>query len=542
MALWSVTEESVLLMLQGWGAAVETVRIVPTGSSGAPAPVYLDGDTAVIEAERAGLPRSTQGVQVDSLTHQLNDPRAAARLAAVCAPLVTSTWRHAGLPSDPRLAGLMLELDQLRAEAQLRRRQPSLRLLLPTISTWLARTPISGSDDAAAYQLLTAVCPRADALVFPTSTTEHVKPALVDYLGPAVMREYVTTWRRILAAPDQRSAVMSLAEAWLQLADARLPRHHDRTSNPELLSRASRRATSDLEQAEATALEAVASLRADLDATATTERRTTELDPDHGIAGAGTGLPAHRSLRHRPATEEDHLLRTQLRAALSVAKRRQLSTVDHPTQAPTGRTDTRELVRMSAQQHAGTPVTATPWTRHIPEMDDQPDIRVAAVLDTSASMAPWLESATALMWAVACAAHDLGGSATVWGFGGDAFEIVRIGSAPHLVPQIRDTGAGSDGYAEAVSRACDSADLIGSRGARLLVVLTDGRLKDPEEARRLQQTLADAVASGVTVLWALTGGTTNALVPDQAIVAQGVTPRRFAEAVNRVLINTVSAT
>lgn len=540
MALWSVTEESVLLMLQGWGVTVEQVVIVPTGSSGAPAAVYLDGDTAVIEAEPAGLPRSMQGVQVDSLTHQLADPRAAARMAAVCAPLVTSTWRQAGLPSDRRLAETMLELDQLRAEAQLRRRQPSLRLLLPTISTWLARAPISGSDDAAAYQLLTTVCPRADGLVFPTSTTEHVKAALVDYLGPAVMREYVTTWRRILAAPDQRSAVMSLATTWLQLADARLPRHRDRASSPELLSRASRRATSALEEAEATALEEVASLRADFADTATEVQRNTELDPDHGIAGAGTGLPAHRSLRHRPATEEDQLLRAQLRSALSVAQRRQLSIVDHPTQTPTGRTDTRELVRMSAQQHAGTPITATPWARHIPEMDDQPDIRVAAVLDTSVSMAPWLESATALMWAVACAARDLGGSATVWGFGGDAFEIVRIGSSPHLVPQIRDTGAGSDGYADAVSLACDSAALIGSRGARLLVVLTDGRLPDPEEARRLQQTVADAVASGVTVLWALTGGTTNALAPDQAIVAQGVTPRRFAEAVNRVLISTVS--
>lgn len=194
---------------------------------------------------------------------------------------------------------------------------------------------------------------------------------------------------------------------------------------------------------------------------------------------------------------------------------------------------------MTAQQHAQTIVTATPWTRHIPEMDDQPDIGVAAVLDTSASMAPWLESATTLMWAVAGAAHDLGGGAAVWGFGGEAFEIIRGGSAPHLVPRIRDSGSGSDGYADAVSLACRSVDLIGSRGARLLVVLTDGRLPAPE-ARQLQQVISDAADSGVTVLWALTGGTANAVVPDRAIVAQGVTPRRFADTVNRVLISTVS--
>lgn len=539
MALWSTTEQSVLNMLQGWGVTVDQVHIVPGGNSESMAAARIDGNTAVIDAERARLPRSMQGAQVDSLTHQLSDPRAAARMAAVSAPLVASTWRQASLPADPRLAETMLELDQLRAEAQLRRHHPSLRLVLPTVSTWLARTPISGGDDAAAYQLLTAVCPRADALVIPTSTTENIKSDLADYLGPAAMREYVTLWRQVLAAPDQRSAVLALASAWLQLSDARLPQHRDLSSSPALLARASRRATADLEVAEEAAVTAVAELRDDIGDLDDQGRRTTELDPDHGAAGAGTGLPMHRNLRHRAATDEDRLLRRQLRTALSVAKRRQLATVDRATQIPTGRTNTRELVRMTAQQHAQTIVTATPWTRHIPEMDDQPDIGVAAVLDTSASMAPWLESATTLMWAVAGAAHDLGGGAAVWGFGGEAFEIIRGGSAPHLVPRIRDSGSGSDGYADAVSLACRSVDLIGRRGARLLVVLTDGRLPAPE-ARQLQQVISDAADSGVTVLWALTGGTANAVVPDRAIVAQGVTPRRFADTVNRVLISTVS--
>lgn len=543
MSLWSATEESTLLLLQGWGVDVAGVRIEPAGTSGALAAARLEGRTAVIEAEPARLPRSLQGAQVDSLQHQLDSPRAAGRIAAVCAPLLTSTWRQAPLPADPRLAARMLELDQVRAEAHLRRHHPSLRLLLPTVSTWLARTPIAGSDDAAAHQLLAAVCPRADALVIPTSTTEHVKGALVDYLGPTVMREYVTLWRQVLAAPDQRSALLGLATEWLRLSDLHLPRHEDRASTPELMAVTSRRATVDLETAEADAVDAVTRLRSEIvdgDDSGAAARRTTNIDPDHGAAGAGTGLPAHRALRHRAPTEAHLLLRTQLRAALSVAKQRQLATVARPTQIPTGRTNTRELVRMTAQQHTGTPVTATPWTRHIPEMDTRPDIRVAAVLDTSVSMAPWLASATELMWAVACAAHDLGGAATVWGFGGDAFEIVRGGSSPHLVPQIRDSGAGSDGYADAVTQACRSVDLLGTDGARLLVVLTDGRLPTAE-ARDLQQAVSDAADSGVTVLWALTGGTSDRLVPDQAILAQGVTPRRFVDTVHRVLISTVSS-
>ncbi|PZU00906.1 MAG: hypothetical protein DI630_13505, partial [Gordonia sp. (in: high G+C Gram-positive bacteria)] len=71
MALWSVTEESVLRMLQGWGVKVDQVDIVPTGTSGSAAAVRLEGNTAVIEAERARLPRLMQGAKVDALVHQL---------------------------------------------------------------------------------------------------------------------------------------------------------------------------------------------------------------------------------------------------------------------------------------------------------------------------------------------------------------------------------------------------------------------------------------------------------------------------------------
>lgn len=540
MALWQTTEQSVQTLLQGWGLPVDEVQLVAAGHGPATPATTVDGTSVVINTDAGRLPRTMQGARVESLTRQLADPTSAARLAAVCAPLLTSTWRAVPLPEDMELAATLLLLDQSRAEAQIQRQHPVLRALLPTVATWLTRAPIAGSDDAVAYQLLSTVCPRADALVLPTTATARIKAQLVDYLGPVAMREFMSVWRALLAAPDQRSVLLDLSEQWLALAHAHLPRHQDRVSTPTLLATTAQHATNDLEAIEAAAMRRIEAQRDEANELDGALHPDTEFDPDHGLAGAGTGLPAHRALRHRAPTEADTSLRNELRSALSVAQSRQVTTIARPSHTPIGRADPRELVRMSAQRHSGTPVTAAPWTRHIPEMDAQPDILVAAVLDTSASMAPWLATAAPLMWAVSCAAHDLGGAAAVWGFGGDAFEIIQAGSAPHLVPHVIDSGSGSTGYAAAVATACDQVRLLGTGGARLLVVLTDGRLHDPEEARHLQRTVADAVASGVTVLWALTGGTAEALAPDQAIVVPGVTPGRFADTVRRVLIRTVT--
>lgn len=542
MSLWTTTEESVKKMLQGWGRPVQQVTIVPPGGGPAAIPATLTRRDVIIDADAARLPRAMQGARADALTFQLRDPQSAAKLAAVCAPLAMSTWRSAPLPEDELLRETMLELDQVRAEAHLRRVDPNVRLLLPTVATWLARAPIVGSDDAVAYQLLTGVCPRADALVLPTAATERIKTALVDYLGAGAMRQFVSQWRSLLAAGDQRSVVQECAATWIELAETHLPGYLDRAGSPVLLAVAARHATADLEQIETDEIARIARLRTELDDTGDLERPDAVLDPDHRPGGAGTGLPANLGLRHRSPTDDDVQLRRDLREALAVARARQIATAAHPSSTPSGRADTRELVRMAAQRHNGTAITATPWTRHIPEIDDEPDILVAAVLDASASMSPWMASAAPLMWAIACAAHDLGGGAAVWGFAGEVFEIIRGGSAPHLVPQLPDSRAGSTGYAAAVAAACQAVELTSRKGARLLVVLTDGQLHDPEEARRLQRALADVTASGATVLWALTGSTVDAIVPDQVTIAQGVTPNRFADIARTVLLNTVRTT
>lgn len=540
MAMWSNTGESLQRALEGWGHTVSAVQIASSATSTRPSQaVTIDDDDAVtVHRAAARIPTELQGISVDTDADLLEHPVAAAQLLSTIAPVAMSRWRRGGLPDDPRLRGAVLELDQIRAEAHLLSAHPELRPAWWCAAPWLTRAPFVGSDDAIARQVLTHVCPRADALVVPLTATRHLKPALVGYLGPEVVQQFVDLWRELLAVPDQASLVVDVAQRWVDALDTYLPDHGDRAGRSVRMSKAALRTADELHQIAAAAQATVAERREKwlakppgLDG----RRQDPEVADEFFVEGAGTGLPTNRALLHRPPTGADTEMRKEVTAALSVARERRPELVDAPTSSPVGRADSRELVAWTVQRVQGRQITATPWRRRQPEPVLSPRLSVAAVFDTSASMAPWLDTAAPLMWAVACAAHDLGGDATVWGFGGESFEVIRPGSAPAQVPHVDNPLAGSTGYAAAVRQAAESVGLAGGSGVRALVVLTDGRLQDKREQHQLQQEISALAQAGVMVLWLLAAGGHDPVVPDGATVSYLEAPSQFPSVVSGAL-------
>lgn len=542
MALWSTTEQSALRALHNWGAEAPTVQIVPPGRGPVQdSTLTWDAEgSVVVDSVMGRIPASAQGVEVDSRGAQMRYPAEAAMVLTAIAPARFSRWRDGHLPEDPRLRRVLWELDQVRVDALLGADDPSLRLLLHAASAWVGRAPYVGSDDAVARQLLTHLCPRADSLTLPISATEPIKGPLVEYLGPEAMRVFIELWRELLACPDHCSLVVGIAVRWLAALDRHLPAHLDLTGSPRVLDRLAYTAAAHLDTLETDARRGLAALREEWTQHSPQTLKGANADLRHGVSGAGTGLPADHAIFHRPATATELENRESMRAALAVAKRRHLRLVDTPSRTPVGRADARELVQWAAQRHHGRPLVAAPWRRAVPELSEEPNITVAAVFDASASMASWLRTASPLMWAIAGAAHDLGGIATVWGFGGGAFEMIRAGAAPQLVPELHDRKSGSSGYAEAINAAATTAQVRSRPGARMLIVLTDGRLPGVDEQRRLQEIITSLADSGVSVLWALTGGLRPAVVPDRARVVTGVTPTQFATLVRAALLNEVA--
>ena len=543
MALWSTTEQSAQRALQNWGVEAPSVQIVPPdrGPVQDSTLTWDDEGAVVVDAVMGRIPASAQGSEVDSRGGQLRYPAEAAMVLTAIAPARFSRWRGGHLPDDPRLRRVLWELDQVRVDALLGAQDPSLRLVLHAASAWVGRAPYVGSDDAVARQLLTHLCPRADSLTLPVTATDPVKETLVEYLGPEAMREFIDLWRELLACPDHRSLVVGRAVRWLDALDRHLPAHANLTGTPRELDRLAHTAATHLDDLESDARRHLAALREEWTQHSPQTLQGANTDLHQGVGGAGTGLPTDHGIYHRPATAEEVENRENMRAALAVAKRRRLRLVDTPSRTPVGRADTRELVQWAAQRHYGRPIVAAPWRRAVPELSEEPHITVAAVFDASASMANWLRTASPLMWAIAGAAHDLGGVASAWGFGGGAFEVIRAGSAPHLVPELHARQSGSTGYAEAIVAAANATQLRSRSGARMLLVLTDGRLPGVDEQRRLQESVTSLVDSGVSVLWALTGEMGPAVVPDRATVVTGITPTRFATVVRAALLDEVAA-
>lgn len=542
MALWSTTEHSVQRALHNWGVEVPAVHLVPAARGPVQdRAVAQDDDGAVIlDAAMGRIPTSAQGAEVDSRGAQMRYPAEAAMLLTTVAPLVHSRWREGDLPHEPRLRRVLWELDQLRVDAAVGASDPSLRLMLHASATWMGRAPYVGGDDAIARQILTHLCPRADSLALPIAATDPVKEPLVDYLGPEGMREFIDLWRDVLACPDRHSLIIDLARRWLDALDRHLPDHANLTGQAQQLGRLAHDITNHLHDLEVTARHHVAELREEWAGHSPEALTASATDLRHGVSGAGTALPNDPSIYHRPASADDLQTRAELRVALAVARQRAVNLVDAPSRSPGGRADSRELVRWAAQRHQNRPVTATPWTRVVPELVEEPDITVAGVFDSSASMASWLRTASPLMWAVAGATHDLGGTAAVWGFGGGAFEVIRAGTAPTLVPAFHARTSGSSGYVAAIRSAVAATRLTERTGARLLIVLTDGKLPSVDEQHQLQSLITTLADRRVRVLWALTGDIGSAVVPDRATTVTDVTPSRFASVVRAALLEEVA--
>lgn len=538
MQLWGVTEESLARALADWGHSVSAVHVDTAASRGFHNPVTVDDDdTVTIHRESARLDTRCAGLRVHSRIDQIAHPEYAAQLLSAIAPVTVSTWRRDGLADDPTQRRMQLDLDQVRAEAQLTEQQPDLRPLWWSAATTLTRAPFIGSDDAIARQLITQVCPRADSLTIPTKATDPIQRALIAYVGKEAMGEFIKLWRSILACPDRHELITEYTTQWREAIDSYLPRHEDTEAQPGRLSAVAREVIDVLYETERTERKRLAALREQWMKKSTHEVRS-DPPPLTPVIGSSTALPAHRLVSYRAPTPDDEAQRRAMTEALTVARTRQPRLVAEPSRTPAGRADPRELVRRAAQIAGNKTVTAAPWRRMQPEIVTAPAIAVAAVFDVSASMRPWLASATSLMWAVACAAHDVGGSASVWGFGGDQFEVIRPGTAPAKVPWIDSDSAGSSGYAGAIRSATERLGMLSSHDARLLVVLTDGSLPTGEQ-RELQHYVTRLSAAGVTVMWVLTREATGKVVPAGATVHTNVLPQMFPATVREVLVQTV---
>lgn len=445
--------------------------------------------------------------QPTELHYQLQQPRVFGAIAATFAPYQHSPWRQIvadGEAPDPEDYQAALLLDQIRAEVKEVERRPVSRLMMqaylgstlpPTLAPATAREAveavmgvlvristgvISGGDTAGLGRMLRRqidslagedIAGRLHALITRVLEADGTNPAEMLGLGHR--------WNELLAElPEVDDDALDMVDIQLWRGSEIITEAATKEVSllqlkyPAPIRPPARRLAPETPQEWAAALAEEAEEGGDGEDGAEGDENA-PLDDD---LTSMIAIPQSRWISYREPTDAERRELIEMSRQLQELRYRQPRITHVPSQIPRGRLNTRQLVQHTAQRTNGTMITATPWQRETHMATDQPGLTCALVLDTSLSMGLFRNELLSLNWKLAQATTAVGGTISTWGFGGDAFEIIRAGTQPRLVPTVADTGSTSQGSALALANAAADANLHMTSGTRVAVVVTDAAL------------------------------------------------------------------
>ena len=190
-----------------------------------------------------------------------------------------------------------------------------------------------------------------------------------------------------------------------------------------------------------------------------------------------------------------------------------LRKVSYPTRAktkvqseePPGRVKVREAARGVAQRQANVPQSTKPFVAIKRAKTEHTQIRVGIACDISGSMRVAEEPLAVARWVLADALHQVNGEVATVLFGNDAHGV----QAPReRLTDIEafDHNGGSEDYVGGFSMLDSALDLIDGRGARLLVIITDGHFVRQDAVEYAEVTMDMCKRAGVAVIWMSMGG------------------------------------
>ena len=213
---------------------------------------------------------------------------------------------------------------------------------------------------------------------------------------------------------------------------------------------------------------------------------------------------AHLDNERKPESSEK-------KAATALARR--LRQVKHPSAKPTrrnhtrppGQLDVREAMRLTQQASANQRLTAKPFIHTTVDRTKTADLKVGIMCDISGSMSNAQEPLAVARWMLADAVHAVGGEVATVLFGDEAHGVQRGKQRQQTVEVFSATG-GWENYIPAFGMIDSELDLIDGDGARLLVIITDGRFNDRGAVRYAEETMDMARKAGVAVVWLSVSG------------------------------------
>jgi hypothetical protein len=184
---------------------------------------------------------------------------------------------------------------------------------------------------------------------------------------------------------------------------------------------------------------------------------------------------------------------------LEKAKYRERDIIERTSQIPQGKLRTRAAVQNAAQKSRGLLATADEWSRRVRKHTDEPTLNVGVMVDISGSMRAAMQPMATTAWVMSEAVRRVQGKTAMVYYGQDVFPTLKAGQ--HL-DQVKVWTAQdpTEKFDKAFTALDGALNLLNGRGARLLVVVSDGVYTDPE-TEKARKWLKRCEQEGVAVLW-----------------------------------------
>jgi hypothetical protein len=427
---------------------------------------------------------------------------------------------------DPRIALLIEMFEEIRIETRGVEKWPRNRSFLRSCALKLVVDDMKDAGERAKTEpvmqlskLMILTLGRVQADVLEPDDVKPVRDGAVVALGEDLVHDLTRLmWRATQHRDDEDwEPLRRLAEEWVQLLEdaghRTQPTEEERKAAaaiakaigdmigelPDMAGETETRARgeaidqADHERSEAEAAEAAARAKeqdkANDEAGRVFGKGTTD------IKGVGT---KSKLVRSRLPTEAEHVAAVQIAQMLERARYRDRVVVQRTSQAPPGRLRSRTMVQAAAEQDQGRIQTAEPWRHKRRFHTEDPELRVGLMTDISGSMRSAMEPMAVTNWIFSEAGRRIQAKCASVYFGNSVFPGLAPGEHLDKV-KIYSAADGTERFDSAFKALNGKLELLGSSGARLLVVVSD--LHHTHEERKAERRWFGRCAQeGVAVL------------------------------------------
>jgi len=227
------------------------------------------------------------------------------------------------------------------------------------------------------------------------------------------------------------------------------------------------------------------------------------------VFGRGTGPDetvgtTSRLKERRKATSAERSAAVVVSRMLEKAKYRERDITEEASVLPPGRLRTKALVQAAALKEKGVRSEVEPWRKTVRKHTEDPNLTVGVMVDISGSMSAAMEPMATTAWVMSEAVKRVQGKCAMVYYGTDVFATLKPGQHLEEVA-VYSAPDGTEKFNKAFKALNGSLDLLDTNGAKLLVVVSDGRYQESEQSAA-RKWVNRCEKAGVAVLWVTYNG------------------------------------